>query len=78
MYEFVLKSLKNGKGCYHGKYSKINKRKKYNPISEILTGVSRLAFGTSLSLTGVGSTINVPVASCSVFLASEAGLISDE
>ena len=38
----------------------------------------RLAFDTSLSLTGVGSTAGVPISSCSAHIASVEGLISKE
>ena len=50
----------------------------YITILEILVGVSGRIVGTSLSITGVGTSIGVPIAGCSSFLASVATLILNE
>ena len=60
---------------YDKKRTKINKKKFYMLILGILTGVSGLDVGTPLSLTGVGSTVGVPTAHSSAFIASAAGVV---
>ena len=54
------------------------KKKFYITTFEIQTGVRQSTVGTFLQLTGVGLTVGVPIASCSAYIASVAGLISNE
>ena len=68
-YEDVLEILKD---YYDKNFSKINKKKLYITIPEILVRVSQLAIVTSLSITGVGTSSGVPIAVCTSFLASVA------
>ena len=77
-YESILKSLKVDNNYYKKKYKSLNKKKVYVSVLEILMGVSGLAVGSSLSVTGVGATIGVPIASASAFLTSVAVLITNE
>ena len=43
-----------------------------------MVGVSGVTVGTSLSLTGVGTSIGVPIAGCTSVLTSVAILITDD
>ena len=43
-----------------------------------MVGFNGVSVGTSLSLTGVGANISVPIAGCTSSLASDSTLITDE
>ncbi len=77
-YENILKSLKSDNEYYKKKYKSLNKKKIYISILEILTGASGVIVGSTLTATGVGATIGVPIAGVSAFLASIATLITNE
>ena len=77
-YENILKSLKIDNDYYKKKYNSINKKKVYISILEILTGASGVVVGSTLTATGVGATIGVPIAGVSAFIASIATLITNE
>ena len=73
-----MKSPKIDKDYYNKNYTE-EKEKRFNITNlEDLTGVNGLAVGTSLSLTGVGSTAGVPIASSSAFKVFGAGLTSNQ
>ncbi len=77
-YENILKSLKSDNEYYKKKYKSLNKKKIYISILEILTGASGVIVGSTLTATGVGATIGVPIAGVSAFIASIATLITNE
>ena len=77
-YENILKSLNVDSDYYKKKYKSLNKKKIYISILEILTGIVGLSAGSTLSLTGVGASIGVPIAASSSFLVSIATLITNE
>ena len=62
---------------YKKKYNSINKKKVYISVLEISTGASGVV-GSTLTATGVGATIGVPIAGVSAFIASIATLITNE
>ena len=75
-HENILKSLKIDSECYKKKYKSLNKKKIYISILEILTGIVGVSTGSALSVTGIGSSIGVPIASCTAFMAS--GYVNNE
>ena len=77
-YENILKSLKNDNEYYKKKYNSLNKKKIYIIVLEILTGSSGVIVGSTLTATGVGASIGVPIAGASAFIASIATLITNE
>ena len=77
-YENILKSLKVDNDYYKKKNISTNKKKVYVSVLEILTGASGIVVGTTLTATGVGATIGVPIAGVSAFIASIATLIPNE
>ena len=77
-YENILKNLKNDNEYYKKKYNSLNKKKIYITVFEILTGTSGVIVGSTLTATGVGASIGVPIASASAFIASIATLITNE
>ena len=77
-YENILKSLKIDNDYYKKKYNSINKKKVYISVLEILSGASGVVVGSTLTATGVGATIGVPIAGVSAFIASIATLITNE
>ena len=77
-YENILKSLKIDNNYYKKKYKSINKKKIYISVLEILTGASGVIVGSTLTATGIGATIGVPIAGVSAFIASIATLITNE
>ena len=77
-YENILKSLKVDNDYYKKKNISTNKKKVYFSVLEVLTGASGIVVGTTLTATGVGATIGVPIAGVSAFIASIATLIPNE
>ena len=77
-FESILKSLKIDIDYYKKKYNSINKKKVYISVLEVLTGASGVVVGSTLTATGVGATIGVPIAGVSAFIASIATLITNE
>ena len=77
-YENILKSLKNDNEYYKKKYKSLNKKKIYIIVLEILTGSTGVIVGSTLTATGVGASIGVPIAGASAFIASIATLITNE
>ena len=73
-----MKSLIVDSEYYKKKYKSRNKKKAYIIILEILTGVAGVSTGSALSVTGLGSSIGIPKASSTVFLASMATLITNK
>ena len=72
---FFLEFFKIDKHSHFEKYTKEVKRNILT-ISLFLVGFSRVTFCTSPSLTGIGTSIRVPVAGCTSFITSVATSIS--
>ena len=77
-YENIPKNLKNDNEYYKKKYTSLKKKKIYITVLEILTGASGVIVGSTLTATGVGASIGVPIAGASAFIASIATLITNE
>ena len=77
-YENILKSLKIDNDYYKKKYRSLNRKKIYISVLEIFSGASGVIVGSTLTATGVGATIGVPIAGASAFIASIATLITNE
>ena len=77
-YENILKSLEIDNDYYKKKYKSVNKKKIYISILEILAGASGVVVGSTLTATGVGTQIGVPVAGVSSFAISVAVLFTNE
>ena len=77
-YENILKNLEIDNDYYKKKYKSINKKKIYNSILEILAGASGVVVGSTLTATGVGTQIGVPIAGISSFVISVAVLFTNE
>ena len=74
----VSKSYEIDMGYRIKNCTKKKEKKIFITVLEITTCVSGLAVGAFLCLTNVRSTVGVPIASCSAFRASVAGLFSNE
>ena len=77
-YENILKSLRNDNENYRKEYTSLNKKKIYITAIETSTGAGGVIVGSTLTATGVGASIGVPIASASAFIASIATLITNE
>ena len=77
-YENILKSLEIDNDYYKKKYKSVNKKKIYISILEILAGASGVVVGSTLTATGVGTQIGVPIAGVSRFVISVAVLFTNE
>ena len=77
-YENILKSLEIDNDYYKKKYKSVNKKKIYISILEILAGASGVVVGSTLTATGVGTQIGVPIAGVSSFVISVAVLFTNE
>ena len=77
-HENIIKSLKIDKDHSNQNYSKRKKKKIFITTLKRLTSASGLAVGRSLTVTGVGASIGVPVAGCTSILPSVATLFTNE
>ena len=77
-YENILKSLEFDSDYYKKKYKSVIKKKIYISVLEILAGASGVVVGSTLTATGVGTQVGVPIAGVTSFVISVAVLFTNE